>query len=59
MNEQQQLQQENLTLKRVIGKLSQKIADLETDLSLAEVMLEDRELTIKKLNEIVAEQLEQ
>lgn len=59
MNEQQQLQQENLTLKRVIAKLSQKVADLEIDLTLATVQLEDSAQAINQLNTIIAEGLQQ
>ena len=63
MNEQQptqqQLQQENLTLKRVIAKLSQKVADLEIDLTLAAVQLEDSVQTINQLNTIIADGLQQ
>lgn len=55
----EQLQNENLTLKRVIAKLSQKVADLEVDLSLASIQLEDDAQAIKQLNTIIADGLQQ
>lgn len=59
MTNEQQLQQENLTLKRVIAKLSQKVADYEVDLTLAAVQLEDSVQTINQLNTIIADGLQQ
>ena len=59
MTNEQQLQQENLTLKRVIAKLSQKVADQEIDLTLAAVQLEDSVQTINQLNAIIADDLQQ
>ena len=59
MTNEQQLQQENLTLKRVIAKLSQKVADQEIDLTLAAVQLEDSVQTINQLNTIIADGLQQ
>lgn len=59
MTKEQQLQQENLTLKRVIAKLSQRVADLEIDLSFATVQLEDNVQTINQLNTIIADGLQQ
>lgn len=55
----EQLQNENLTLKRVIAKLSQKVADQEIDLTLAAVQLEDSMQTINQLNAIIADGLQQ
>lgn len=55
----EQLQNENLTLKRVIAKLSQKVADQEIDLTLAAVQLEDSVQTINQLNAIIADGLQQ
>lgn len=59
MTNEQQLQNENLTLKRVIAKLSQKVADQEIDLTLAAVQLEDSVQTINQLNAIIADGLQQ
>lgn len=55
----EQLQNENLTLKRVIAKLSQKVAEQEIDLTLAAVQLEDSMQTINQLNTIIADGLQQ
>lgn len=59
MTNEQQLQKENLTLKRVIAKLSQKVADQEIDLTLAAVQLEDSVQTINQLNAIIADGFQQ
>lgn len=55
----EQLQNENLTLKRVIAKLSQKVADQEIDLTFCAVQLEDSMQTINQLNAIIADGLQQ